>query len=84
MTLSIRNSEADLLARKLARIDGSSVTDAVIAALREAIRARSASETPRETALKILARHGLAFPHGRKPVPDSAYRDLDHDLTEEK
>ncbi|WHS33932.1 hypothetical protein QLQ09_24210 [Brucella sp. NM4] len=38
-------------------------------------------ETPRETATKILARRGLAFQLGRKPVPADAYHDLDHDLS---
>lgn len=37
-------------------------------------------ETPRETARKILARRGLAFQRGRKPVPADAYHDLDHQL----
>lgn len=81
MTLNIRNPEADELARELARIDDTSITDAVIAALRETIRNRLNQESPRETARKILARHGLSFQLGRKPVPESAYRDLDHDLT---
>ena len=50
MTLNIRNPEADKLARELARIDDISITDAVIAALRETIRNRMNKESPRETA----------------------------------
>ena len=80
MTLNIRNPEADELARELARIDNTSITEAVIAALRETIRSRVDRETPRETARKILAKHGLSFPPDRKPVPAEAYHDLDHDL----
>lgn len=83
MTLNIRNPEADHLARELARIDDSSITDAVIVALRETIRSRLKKETPRETARRLLAKHGLSFQPGRKPVPQSVYHDMDHDLTGE-
>jgi antitoxin VapB len=81
MTLSIRNPEADALARRLAKIGDTTVTEAVILALREAIAARVAREDPSETARRILKRHGLSFPRGRRPVPPRAYHDLDHDLT---
>jgi antitoxin VapB len=81
MTLNIRNPEADELARELARIDDTSITDAVIAALRETIRNRMNKESPRETARKILVKHGLSFQPDRKPVPPEAWHDLDHDLT---
>lgn len=80
MTLSIRNQDADRLARRLAEIDNTSVTKAVVTALEEAIKARLAKETPRETARRILEKHGLAFPNDRKPVPPEAFHDLDHDL----
>lgn len=84
VTLNIRNQEADELARELARIDRTSITDAVISALRETIRNRMRKERPRETAQKILARRGLAFQPDRKPVPREAYHDLDHDPRGEK
>jgi antitoxin VapB len=80
VTLSIRNPEADLLAKRLARLDDTSITEAVIVALREALAARMKNETPQETARKILARRGLAFVEGRRPVPPEAYHELDHDL----
>jgi antitoxin VapB len=80
MTLSIRNPDADRLARRLAELDNTSVTKAVITALEEAVKARLTVETPRETARRILAKHGLAFVEGRKPVPPEAFHDLDHDL----
>ncbi len=83
MTLSIRNPKADALAKRLARLDDSTVTEAVIAALREAIAARVKRETPSDTAQRILARHGLSFPKDRRPIPPEAYHDLDHDLTGE-
>lgn len=81
MTLNIRNPEADQLARELARIDDTSITDAVIVALRETIRSRVNRETPRETARRILAEQGLSVQPGHRPAPQSAYHDLDHDLT---
>jgi antitoxin VapB len=81
MALSIRNQDADRLARRLAEIDNTSVTKAVVTALEEAIKARLANETPRETARRILGKHGLAFAKDRKPVPPDAYAELDHDLS---
>jgi len=80
VTLSIRNPEADVLARRLAEIDQTSITDAVVVALKEAINARIRRETPSETAQRILAKRGLALREGRKPLPQDAYHDLDHDL----
>ena len=83
MTLSIRNAEADALARRLAKMDDTTVTEAVVVALREAIAARVKRESPAETARRILARRGLRFSESRRPVPSEAYNDLDHDLTGE-
>jgi hypothetical protein len=59
MTLNIRNEEADALARELARIDGTTITDAVISALKETIDKRIRRETPRETATRILTQRAL-------------------------
>jgi antitoxin VapB len=83
MTLSIRNPQADSLARRLAEIDETSITDAVIAALEEALARRLAEESPSQTATRILAKHGLAFIPERKPAPPEACRELDHDLSGE-
>lgn len=84
MTLSIRHPQADALARRLAEMDGTSITDAVVAALKEAVSARTQKETPTETAQRILAKRGLAFRPNRKPVPEDAWHELDHDLTENR
>ncbi|WP_162895098.1 type II toxin-antitoxin system VapB family antitoxin [Rhizobium terrae] len=80
MTLNIRNEEADALARELARIDGTTITEAVISALRETIDNRVRQETPRETAQRILAKRGLAFKPDRRSLPAGAYHDLDHNF----
>ena len=84
MTLSIRKPEADALARKLANMERTTITEAVVTALREAIDTRIRKESPTETARRILARRRLTFPKDRKPVPDEAYHDLDHDLDPER
>ena len=81
MALSIRNPEADILAKRLARLNDTTVTEAVILALKEAIASRVAREDPSDTAGRILKRHSLSFPKDRRPVPPEAYHDFDHDLT---
>ena len=83
MTLSIRNPEADRLARLLAAMEKTTISDAVVIALKDAVHARRKRVDPIESAQRILAEHGLSFPPDRKPVPQSAYHDLDHDLTGE-
>ena len=80
MTLNIRNKQADALARELAELDGTTITDAVVNALRETIASRLKNESPRETARRVLARRGLAFTPNRRPVPAEAFHELDHEL----
>ncbi|MGH6774421.1 type II toxin-antitoxin system VapB family antitoxin [Brucella tritici] len=80
MPLHIRNQEADRLARELARMDHTTVTNAVISALREAIRNRMLEESPQDTAQRILKKRGLSFQPNRKPVPPETYSDLDRDI----
>ncbi len=74
--------KADVLAQELARLDGTSVDDAVVSALTETLENRHKQETPRETARRILKECGLTLQLGRKPLPVEAYHDLDHDLSE--
>jgi len=83
MTLSIRDPEADALARRLAKMDNSTVASAVVVALREAIATRVKRESPMETARRVLTERGLSFAKNRKPVPPEAYHEFDHDLTGE-
>ncbi len=81
MTLNIRNDEADALARELARIDGISIPEAVITALKEAIGTRLSQETATQSARRILASRGLSFKTSRQPLSGAAYHELDHELT---
>ena len=83
MTLNIRNPEADALARRLAQIDQTTITEAVVAALKETLQSRLQQESPSQTAQRLLARRGLGFKPDRKPVPDSVWHELDHDLAGE-
>ncbi len=83
MTLSIRNPKAEKLARDLAAYERTSITKLVLSALEDRERARARKETPGEIAERILARRGIFIAPGGKPVPQSAYHDLDHDLTGE-
>lgn len=76
MVLNIRNREADRLARQLAQLDQTGLTEAVVVALREAVERRLKADPPRVAAARILEKHGLAFQAGRKPVPASVYHDL--------
>ncbi|MES2861661.1 MAG: type II toxin-antitoxin system VapB family antitoxin [Pseudomonadota bacterium] len=81
MTLSIRSPEADRLARQLADIEKTTITEAVVIALKDAVRARKPRVDPIELAKTILARRGVVIQPGQPPVSQSAYHDLDHDLT---
>lgn len=80
MTVTIRKQSVDRLARRLATMRGVTITRAVEGALEAAVIAESGKETPGEVAERILARRGIVVGPGGKPVPQSAYHDLDHDL----
>ncbi len=80
MVLNIRNQEADRLARELAEMEQTGLTEAVVVALKEAIERRAKARSPRDAAARLLQKHGLAFQPGRKPVSPEAFHSLDHDL----
>lgn len=61
MAISIKNPEANVLARRLAEMDRTSISDAVVTALSEAINARLRKESSVETARRILDKHGIAL-----------------------
>jgi antitoxin VapB len=59
MGFSIRDARADLLARELAQIEKTSVPEAVLMALEEALLRRHERDSPAATARDILARRGI-------------------------
>jgi antitoxin VapB len=83
MAFSIRNPEANILARRLAELNNTSITEAVIYALKQSISNRKDKETPTQSAQRILKKHGLSFAKNRKPVPQQVFHDYDHDLIED-
>jgi len=80
MTLCIRNPEADALAKRLAKMDDTTVSKAVLNALKEAVQSRLRRETATEAAKRILAEHGLEVKRPGVSTPPEVYHDLDGDL----
>jgi antitoxin VapB len=64
MTLSIRNDEADRLARELAAQTGETLTEAVIKALRERLAREQGRKTPRRISeeLREIRKRCAALP----------------------
>jgi antitoxin VapB len=83
MTLSIRNPEADILAKKLAIFENTNVTDAVIIAIKARLKEHLKKETPTETAERIAKEMGLTLNPNRKPVPPETYHEFDHTYFED-
>jgi antitoxin VapB len=78
MVLNIRNARADRLARELAELDGSPITEAVIVALEEAIARRRARETALDAATRLRTRYRIDLAdRARKPVDPAVYRAFD-------
>ena len=59
MAINITNKEADSLARQLAKIESTTLTEAIVTALREAIAQRRRRETPQQTAARLRAEFGI-------------------------
>lgn len=71
MPLSIKNDEADRLARELAATTGESITDAVLVALRERLdRERARHRGDIGDRLRALSRQGAALPVVDARAPD--------------
>ena len=74
MTINITNKEADDLTRKLARMEGVSITEAVVLAMREALERRLSRETPLQTAARLRAEFGIDLtPSARRPLDRSVF-----------
>ncbi len=80
MVLSIRNKEADTLARKLASFEKTTVTEAVIIALKTALKPHMVKETPSETTERLMLELGLSFHGDRQPVSKQVFHDMHHGL----
>jgi len=81
MVLNIRNPRADALASELAELQGTSITEAVVIALDEAVRARRTRESSAELVDRLLKKHGITLTEEmRKPVPQEVWDELhDHE-----
>jgi len=75
MTINITNKEADALTRRLAKMEGVGVTEAVVIAMREALQRRRAN--PAEVAERLRAEFGIKLSEEmRKPLPRSFWDEL--------
>lgn len=75
MTINITNKEADRLTRKLAKMEGVGVTEAVVIAMREALQRRR--DDPLEIAERLRTEFGVKLTDEmRKPLPRSVWDEL--------
>jgi len=74
MAFHVNNPEADALTRKFAELAGVGITEAIVIAMREAIERRRNAETPRETAARLRAKHGVTLGEtARTPLPPEVF-----------
>lgn len=74
MSINVNNPEADALTRKFAQLEGVGITEAIVIAMREAIERRRGAETPRQTAARLRAKHGVTLGEAaRAPLPKEAF-----------
>lgn len=77
MAINITNQEVDRLTRQLAKIEGTTLTEAVVTALREAIARRRQRETPRQTAARLRREFAIQLSdEARKPLPRRVYDEM--------
>ena len=77
MPINVNNAEADALTRKFAQLEGVGITDAIVIAMREAIERRRGAETPRQTAARLRAKHGVTLSEAAKaPLPKEAFDEM--------
>ena len=77
MTINVNNPEADALTRKFAQIAGVGITDAIVIAMREAIARRRRAETPRQTAARLRAKHGVVLSNdAMAPLAKGVFDDM--------
>lgn len=77
MPINVNNPEADALTRKFAQLEGVGITDAIVIAMREAIERRRGAETPRQTAARLRAKHGVTLGDAtRAALPREAFDEM--------
>jgi antitoxin VapB len=77
MAINITNKEADSLARQFAKIEGATLTEAIVTALREAIAHRRRRETPQQTAARLRAEFGVELSErARQPLARAVYDEM--------
>lgn len=77
MAINVNNPEADQLTRKFAQLEGVTITDAIVIAMKEAIARRSADEAPSETAERLRKQYGITLTErARQPLPREAFDSL--------
>jgi antitoxin VapB len=77
MAINITNKEADSLARQLAKIEDTTLTEAIVTALREAIAHRRRRETPQQTAARLRTEFGIALSEqARQPLTRAAWDEV--------
>ncbi len=81
MAINITNKEADSLARQLAKIESTTLTEAIVTALREAIAHRRRRETPQQTASRLRAEFGIELSErARRPLARAVYDEMSGDV----
>ncbi len=72
MPIDVDNPDA--LTRRFAAMAGVGITEAIVIAMREAIERRHRAASPRETAARLRAQHGITLGKtARKPLPREVY-----------
>lgn len=81
MVLNIRNPRADALARELAELEGTSITEAVVTALDKAVREKRNTKSSSEIVDELLKEYGITLTDEmRKPVPQEVWDEIhDHE-----
>lgn len=77
MTINITNKEADALTRRLARIEGVSLTEAIVIAMREALARRRTADGMRASVDRLHAEFGVKLTdEQREPLPRGIYDEM--------
>jgi antitoxin VapB len=77
MTINITNKDADKLTRRLAALEGVTLSEAVVIAMSEALARRRMAETPIKTAARLRAEFGISLTErARRPLPRAVFDEM--------